>query len=121
MLILSRHAGESITIGADVQVKVLGIKGNQIRLGVTAPRNIPVHREEVAARIAAEKVEAMSQPPIQMRYCTCAFYDREGFAHSGSPCPHHPQGCEHGKNWDEPCSNCRDHLWGSISSGTVKP
>jgi carbon storage regulator len=55
MLILTRRTGETIVIGADVQVTVLGINGQQVRLGVTAPKSVAVHREEVAERIAAER------------------------------------------------------------------
>jgi len=55
MLILTRRQGESIMIGADVTVTVLAVKGHQVRLGVQAPHDTPVHREEIAQRIAAEK------------------------------------------------------------------
>ncbi len=53
MLILSRHAGESIQIGDSVTVVVLGIKGNQVRLGIEAPKGIAVDRQEIAVRKAA--------------------------------------------------------------------
>jgi carbon storage regulator len=55
MLILTRRRGEIITIGADITVTVLEVKGYQVRLGIQAPRDCPVHREEIAQRIAAEK------------------------------------------------------------------
>ena len=54
MLILTRRVTESLMIGNDVTVTILGIKGNQVRVGVQAPRDLPVHREEVFARIRAE-------------------------------------------------------------------
>lgn len=54
MLILTRRVGETIKIGADVAVTVLGVKGNQVRIGVAAPKDVAVHREEVAERIEAE-------------------------------------------------------------------
>jgi carbon storage regulator len=55
MLILTRRGGETIMIGSDVTVTVLGVKGNQVRLGINAPKNVAVHREEVFARISREK------------------------------------------------------------------
>lgn len=54
MLILSRRPGESLKIGDEVTVTVLGVKGGQVCLGFTAPRDVAVHREEVYARIQAE-------------------------------------------------------------------
>src|SRR6516165_6156811 len=61
MLILTRRPGESVKIGDDITVTVLAIKGNQLRLGFTAPQNIAVHREEVYQRIQAEKITNISQ------------------------------------------------------------
>ncbi|RMD68002.1 MAG: carbon storage regulator [Gammaproteobacteria bacterium] len=55
MLILTRRVGESLMIGDEVSVTVLGVKGNQVRLGVDAPRSISVHREEIYRRICIEK------------------------------------------------------------------
>jgi carbon storage regulator len=54
MLILTRRVGESVVIGDDVDVTVLGVKGNQVRLGVKAPRDVSVHREEIYQRICKE-------------------------------------------------------------------
>jgi carbon storage regulator len=55
MLILTRRVGETVVIGDEVQVTVLGVKGNQVRLGVTAPRDVSVHRQEIYERIQKEQ------------------------------------------------------------------
>jgi len=57
MLILTRRVGETVVIGNDVTVTVLGVKGNQVRLGVNAPREVTVHREEIYERIQGEQPE----------------------------------------------------------------
>jgi carbon storage regulator len=55
MLILTRRVGETLVVGDNVTVTVLGVKGNQVRIGVNAPRDISVHREEIYQRIRKEK------------------------------------------------------------------
>lgn len=55
MLILTRRISESIIVGDDVKITVLGVKGNQVRLGIDAPKDLPVHREEIYERIQQEK------------------------------------------------------------------
>lgn len=54
-LVLTRRIGESICIGEDVTVTVLDVNGNNVKIGITAPKSIPVHRQEIAAKIAAER------------------------------------------------------------------
>lgn len=57
MLILTRKIGETLNIGDDIQVTVLGIKGNQIRLGIKAPKDVAIHREEIYERIQHEDID----------------------------------------------------------------
>ena len=56
MLILTRRVGETLMIGDEVTVTVLGVKGNQVRIGVNAPRDVAVHREEIYDRIKQEQL-----------------------------------------------------------------
>ena len=65
MLILTRRVGESVMIGDNVTVTVLGVKGNQVRLGVNAPRDVAVHREEIYERIKTESGAAERGSPSQ--------------------------------------------------------
>jgi carbon storage regulator len=72
MLILTRRVGETVMIGDDVTITVLGVKGNQVRVGINAPKHVAVHREEIYERIkreqqpedvAAEKLKASQFAP----------------------------------------------------------
>jgi carbon storage regulator len=60
MLILTRRVGETVMIGNDVTVTVLGVKGNQVRVGVNAPKEVAVHREEIYERIKREEQTGVS-------------------------------------------------------------
>jgi carbon storage regulator len=63
MLILTRRVGETVMIGNDVTVTVLGVKGNQVRIGVNAPKDVAVHREEIYERIKREEDQAECRRP----------------------------------------------------------
>lgn len=66
MLILTRRVGETVMIGEEVSVTILGVKGNQVRVGINAPKNVAVHREEIFERIKSEGHEGAEtgQPAV---------------------------------------------------------
>ena len=70
MLILTRRVGETVMIGDDVTITVLGVKGNQVRVGINAPKNVAVHREEIYERIKREQhpAEASEEKPKATEY-----------------------------------------------------
>jgi carbon storage regulator len=65
MLVLTRRVGETLMVGDEVTVSVLGVKGNQVRIGINAPREVAVHREEIYERIKAEEREQMRNRRLQ--------------------------------------------------------
>jgi len=87
MLILTRRVGETLKVGNDVDVTVLGVKGNQIRIGIKAPKNVAVHREEIFDRIQREAELAQRADPSQLRSPAkgeaTAEADAEEATHSG--------------------------------------
>lgn len=66
MLVLSRRANQSIVIGQDIVVTVIEIRGDHVRLGIEAPREVTVHRDEVAAEIRAANRSALSSDPVDV-------------------------------------------------------
>lgn len=65
MLIVTRRVGESVMIGDDITVTVLGVKGNQARVGVNAPKEVAVHREEIYEKIKRQQGQPQSKPDKQ--------------------------------------------------------
>jgi carbon storage regulator len=63
MLILTRRVGETVMIGDDVTITVLGVKGNQVRVGINAPKSVAVHREEIYERIKREQQADVAEKP----------------------------------------------------------
>lgn len=77
MLILTRKVGEAIAIGDDIKIRLLEIKGGQVKLGVEAPSQVAVHREEVYLRILEENRRAAQEAPHDLANLTAVFSERK--------------------------------------------
>lgn len=77
MLILTRKVGEAIAIGDDIKIRLLEIKGGQVKLGVEAPSQVAVHREEVYLRILEENRRAAQEAPNDLANLTAVFSERK--------------------------------------------
>lgn len=64
MLILTRRVGETLMVGSEVKVSVLGVRGSKVKIGIVAPKDLPIHREEVFLRIKNEGAGAVSQAKL---------------------------------------------------------
>ena len=78
MLILTRRIGERLVIDGHIYVRILGVKGNQVRLGIDAPEDIPVHREEIQEKIDAEM-------KAERGFCTTIIHKRRNFWNTDEP------------------------------------
>ncbi|HOM29279.1 MAG TPA: carbon storage regulator CsrA [Deltaproteobacteria bacterium] len=77
MLILTRKVGESVAIGDDIQVSVVEIKGSQVKLGIKAPREVSVHRQEIYLKIQEENLRAAQVTAEALGEAQALFLDRE--------------------------------------------
>ena len=78
MLVLTRKIDESITIGHSITISVLEVKGNQVKLGVNAPQNIPINRTEVYEKIISENIKASQAPTDLDQFLTSIDFNKEG-------------------------------------------
>ncbi len=67
MLILTRRVGEALMIGDNISISVLGVKGNQVRIGIDAPKDVAVHREEIFNKIHAMQVEGVAVRQVEQK------------------------------------------------------
>ena len=89
MLILTRRIGESVFIGEEVRMTVLGVRGTQVRIGINAPKDVPVHREEIYYRIKNEQGGGNSYDPngrdYDQGYQADDHYNEHGMSDQGDP------------------------------------
>ena len=78
MLVLTRKIDESITIGHSITISVLDVKGNQVKLGIKAPKDIPINRTEVYEKIMNENIKASQAPTDLDQFLTSMDFDKEG-------------------------------------------
>ena len=78
MLVLTRKTDESITIGHSIIISILEVKGNQVKLGVKAPKDIPINRTEVYEKIMSENIKASQAPDDLDQFLISMDYDEEG-------------------------------------------
>ena len=78
MLILTRKSGESITIGDDVKITVIEVKGKQVQIGIDVPRSYVIHREEVYIRIQEENKRAAAESPVSLKNLKGLFSKKRG-------------------------------------------
>ena len=78
MLVLTRKTDESITIGHSIKISILEVKGNQIKLGIKAPKDIPINRTEVYEKIMSENIKASQAPTDLDQFLTSIDIQEEG-------------------------------------------